>query len=121
MKTYCDKSSENELVLHGTPEEIAFILDLVNSIEHPTATKLRKVLEPVVRSHDRFQLIVERKIEVCGKCKGEGYLMVGNLVEGHNNDREDCYRCKGAGRKTKITSIRYENIVCQTADLLEGE
>ena len=77
MNTYCDKINDNELSLHSTPEEMAFMLDLINAVEHPIATKLRNRIEPHVRSNQNFQLNIERKIEICGKCKGEGTLMVG--------------------------------------------
>ena len=110
MNTYCDKINDNELSLHSTPEEMAFVLDLINAVEHPIATKLRNRIEPHVRSNANFQLNIDRKIEICGKCKGEGTLMVGNVGEMHNHDKENCYRCHGDGRRIVITSKRYENI-----------
>lgn len=107
---YCEKTSETEVALHASPEDMAFVLDLINSIEHPKATRLRKGLEAVVRSYDRFQLLIDRKIDICPKCEGVGSLMVGNLREYHNHDKEECYRCKGKGRKILVTTKRYEYI-----------
>ncbi len=95
------------MALHGTPEEIAFVLDLVNSINHPTATRLRHALEPVVRSHDRFKLEIERKIELCSYCGGSQKRRVGNTRENYY-DIEPCEKCAGEGSMVKITSVRYE-------------
>jgi len=118
MTTYCEKISDNEWALHATPEEMAFVLDLVNSIEHPTATKLRSRLEPEIRSHNGFQLLIENKIEICEKCKGEGTMNIGDRTGSHNHDKTDCYRCHGEGRRVVVITKRYKKLDRQ---LVEGE
>lgn len=108
--TYIEKTSENELALHSTPEEMAFVLDLINAIEHPIASKLRKLIVPYVRSNNKFRLQIERKIELCEPCKGSGKTNGSDKSGSHNHEKYTCDDCHGEGRRIVITTTRYENI-----------
>lgn len=106
--TYCESTSSDQMALHCSAEQMVFLLDLLNSIEHPTATELRRVVDPEIRSHDRFEIQIHPKIEVCQKCQGEGIIEISSI--GGNHGKEDCYKCKGKGRRKLIVTKRYENI-----------
>lgn len=108
---YAENTDKNEIALHGTPEELAFVHDMAASISHPIAEKLRQHLEPLVRRNDKFILLIESKIELCTPCKGSGKENGCNGGMSHNLEKHKCDKCSGEGRRTKTTSIRYENIV----------
>jgi hypothetical protein len=107
---YCEKTDNNEFVLHTTADEMALVYDLVNSVDNPVAIKLRKCLDPVIRSYGKFKIHIDPKIEICNSCKGEGFIFGGNLTEAHNHHKTDCDDCGGHGRRKLVITKRYENI-----------
>jgi len=51
-----------------------------------------------------------RKIVVCPTCKGRGKIKVGNLIEFHNHDTEQCPDCQGDGILERIVTKKYEKL-----------
>lgn len=104
------------MVLHSTTDEMAFVLDLLNSIDHKTATGLRRHIDPLIRCNNKFTIHIDTKFEICHECKGEGTVNSGSLREMHNHDNEDCEVCRGHGRRRLVITKRYENISAHEAE-----
>lgn len=106
--TYCENISDNEVALHCTPEEMALMWDLLNSISHPAADRLRLAIEKEVRSFGGFDIHRISEVELCKNCKASGNIKVSTWPANYDHKIETCSDCRGVGRRIKITSWRYE-------------
>ena len=62
---------------------------------------------------------IERKIVTCEKCKGTGKLRVGNLMEMHNSDIDECHSCHGDGSYIiEITTERFRKTSSNVSALI---